>query len=1052
MGLGAEAFTVLAILEARDKASEIFAKIDETLDKFSETAKSAGETASTSGEQIDAGLGKSAEGADKLAAAEQRAAAAIRELAAAKAELGDAAAAAAGDDADTAAADRLVTAQERVTAASAQEAAAQKVLGDAFLDATGKAGIYADAQGKLRDAQGKYVAGTTASKAATDASGLSLAKVGKVAGVTAIGLGVVAAVAVKAAGNFESLTAHLVTDAGESAKNLQMVRAGILSISTATGTSATDITNAMYHIESAGIHGAAGLSVAKVAAEGAKVGGADLDTVSKTLVGTLNSYGLTSKNSAVQTKYATSMMNELIATVGSGDMRMQDLASSLGSVTPLAAAAGLSFAQVGGAVATMTAQNMTAQRSTQDLNNLLRNIVKPSKVASTEMRYLGLSANQVSTSLKGQGLTGVMNEFTQAILKNTQGGMVSLGFYKQMTPATQAYAQGILAGKVTTQDLTTAIKGMTPQQAQIITQFKAAAVSATGLKQTYTGALASLTGGATGLNTSLMLTGKNAAVFAGNVKKIADEGKKAGSSVDNWSTIQGTFNQKVDVAKTAVENTGIAIGSALLPAVATLFTMVGKIVVPIAEWTAKHKTLTAYLFVGVTALAATVAVVALATKAFKAVSSTVSDVKKAVNGTVTAFQKLAGQSKKTADTQKTQASETAAVQEEKSAEAAAAQEADAGEVAAANEEAAATSQGSWVRSAAGMIGSAVKWVAQSVAKVAVIVASNVAGAAVTAGAWIAANALMLGGILLVVAAVGLAVYEIVTHWKTITAAVSKVWGDVFDFTKKIIGDVVSFIKAHWALIVGIFLGPIALVVALVIQHWKLIEHWFQVGVQSVEKALSWFTGLQARFRGWLDGAADAVISRGARIIGWFTALPGKVKAEVDRIATDLFTSGEHIIEQLAHGITSAASGALHSAMSFVGNTIKSFLPFSPAKQGPLSGAGDPSNSGKSIVSKLATGLTQGTSQAAAAAAKVAASVQSSLTGRGTAGIGSSLAGSAIAPAIGSGGANGGVQIILHVTGNTVIGDSDINKLVEKIGKKLASTTLPAAGRKLNIRG
>lgn len=1050
MGLGAEAFTVLAILEARDKASEIFAKVDEALDKFSETAKSAGETASTSGEQIDAGLGKSAEGADKLAAAEQRAAAAIRELAAAKAELGDAAAEAAGDDADTAAADRLVTAQERVTAASAQEAAAQKVLGDAFLDATGKAGVYADAQGKLRDAQGKYVAGTTAADGATAASGLSLAKVGKVAGITALGLGVAGGLMVKAAGNFQDSTAHLQTDAGVTAGNLQMIRANILNVSTATGQSAESITNAMYHIASSGFTGANSLGILKAAAEGARVGGASLDTTSKALVGTLTAYYGTSLSAGQATKDSTSLMNQLIETVGTGDMRMQDLASSLASVTPVAAAAHVSFAQVGGAIATMTAQGMTAQRATQNLAHFIRSMQAPTSVQSTEMKALGLNANNLSKNLGTTGLAGTITQMRNAILSNTSGGSVFLGYLKEMTPAAQGLANQILSGSITTGDLTQAIKGLNPEQASLVTKFKAAAVSATGLKQTYTAAMSKMVGGATGLNVALMLSGKHMTDLTKNTAKIAAEGKKASGAVDNWSTIQGTFNFKVAQAKTAIENTGIAIGSALLPAVSTLFSGISKILIPIAEFTAKHKTLTEVVFLSVTGIAALVSVIALATKTFKAVKGAVDSVKSAVNGAVTAYQKLAGKSKAAADTQKTEASETAAVQEEKSAEAAAALEADAAEVAAANEEAAATSQGSWVRSAAGMIGSAVKWVAQSVAKVAVIVASNVAGAAVTAGAWIAANALMLGGILLVVAAVALAVYEIVTHWKTITTAVSKVWDDVFAYSKKIIGDVVSFIKAHWALIVGIFLGPIALVVALVIQHWALIEHYFQDGVNAVEKALSWFTGLQARFRTWLGGAASAVTSEGSKILHWFTSLPGLILSEVAKIPGMLFSSGERIIESLANGITSAAGKALHGAMGFVANTIKSFLPFSPAKQGPLSGAGDPSNSGKSIVGKLASGLTQGTSQAAAAAAKVAATVQAGLSGRGTAGIGSSLAGSAIAPAVGSGGNGGGTTVVIDVHGNWVMSDSDITKLTQKIGTALAKTHLPAAGRKFNI--
>ena len=1207
MGLLAEGFTILAVLEARDKASEIFEKCGGVLEKFGEDAQSTADAVKAAADEIDESLASTASGVDplelaaaKVAAAEDQMAASTEALAAAQQRLMAVSGSVATQEEMGAAAENVAVAEQRAAAAATEQAAALAAQREALAaaiaesdDLAAATGLQVDAQGLLRDAQGRFVTAaeaqesaqaavtegaaegsaaltalaeanervasaeklnadataeasaaqarqdalassddvaaaasslTAAEKGAASASkDLSAAQsqqaavqkavamssdkakaaalaqsaadkeaaenskalsgavggIGKVAGITAIGMGLLGAVAVKAAGNFQSLTAHLVTDAGESASNLGMIRAGILSISSATGTSATDITNAMYHIESAGIHGAAGLAVAKVAAEGAKVGGADLDTVSKTLVGTLNSYGMTSKNSAVQTQYATQMMNMLVATVGSGDMRMQDLASSLGSVTPLASAAGLSFAQVGGAVATMTSQNMTAQRATQDLDNLLRNIVKPSKDASTEMRYLGISANQVSTSLKGQGLTGVMNEFTTAILKNTQGGMVSLGFYKQMTPATQALAQGILAGKVSTLDLTNAMKSMTPQQAQIITQFKAAAVSATGLKQTYTGALATLTGGATGLNTSLMLTGKNAGVFAGNVAKIAAEGKKAGTSVDNWSTIQGTFNQKVDVAKTAVENTGIAIGSALLPAAATLFSVISKIVVPVAEWTAKHKTLTAVLFVGVTALAATVAVLVLVGKTFKAVSSGINEVKKAYNGAVSVLQKLAGKSKSTADQQASDAKKTAGAneraseqsaaaaqtaageEEAASGEAAAAAETDAGETAAANETAAAESSGSWwtaagqqiaaaaswvaqsavkvatavgsyvagaattlgawVATGAGMVGQAAIWVAQTVAKVAVVVGSNVAGAAVAMGAWIAANAVMLLGIGLIVAAVVIAVVLIIKYWKQISAAAVAVWHDLVSGAETAFHTVLSAVET---------------VIGWVRSHWPLL---LAILTGPIGLAVLFITKHWDQIR---NGASEMI----GDLVRFFTGLPGRILSAVSGLAGMLYHAGVNAIKGLISGAASMVSGAVSTVEGW-GHDIANALgsPFGIHFSEP-SEASQMVKAGRNIPAGLAKGMTAGTGDVASAAGKIASAVTFGRGGSLTAGIGSSLALSAASAA---GGGAGTMNVTIDLRGGVIASDASMNQLATKVGNQVVRQ-LGQAGVKVRM--
>ena len=74
-----------------------------------------------------------------------------------------------------------------------------------------------------------------------------------------------------------------------------------------------------------------------------------------------------------------------------------------------------------------------------------------------------------------------------------------------------------------------------------------------------------------------------------------------------------------------------------------------KIVVPIAEWTARNQKLTEILFAGVTAIAATIAILAGVSKAYKAVSGAVNDVKGAVKGAQAAMQKLGLISKKTGD-------------------------------------------------------------------------------------------------------------------------------------------------------------------------------------------------------------------------------------------------------------------------------------------------------------------------------------------------------------------------------------------------------------------
>jgi hypothetical protein len=91
------------------------------------------------------------------------------------------------------------------------------------------------------------------------------------------------------------------------------------------------------------------------------------------------------------------------------------------------------------------------------------------------------------------------------------------------------------------------------------------------------------------------------------------------------------------------------------------------------------------------------------------------------------------------------------------------------------------------------------------------------------------------------------------------------------------------------------------------------------------------------------------------VIHFVSGLPGKIKGFFAGAAGWLVQAGKNIIEGLIHGIESMV-GAVGSAISHIASTIRSFLPFSPAKQGPLSGQGSPDISGRRIVEMLAHGM------------------------------------------------------------------------------------------------
>lgn len=167
------------------------------------------------------------------------------------------------------------------------------------------------------------------------------------------------------------------------------------------------------------------------------------------------------------------------------------------------------------------------------------------------------------------------------------------------------------------------------------------------------------------------------------------------------------------------------------------------------------------------------------------------------------------------------------------------------------------------------------------------------------------------------------------------------------------------------------------------------------GFEFVKAAAAlWWTGVQAYFQmlaaagtalwNWLSGVWDNIVrgfgiiidaasNLASRVIGFFASLasaaaqkistlvsfvagiPGRILGAIGNLGSLLYNAGANIIQGLINGVTSMI-GRLTSTVSGAVQKIRDFLPFSPAKVGPLSGSGAPEASGAKIVSGIATGI------------------------------------------------------------------------------------------------
>lgn len=304
---------------------------------------------------------------------------------------------------------------------------------------------------------------------------------------------------VKAAANYQTALTQLVTGAGETSKGLKTVHDQLLKMSGPMAETATDMAKAMYPIESAGFHAANGVRILRASIQGAKADGAQITTVADAVTTALKSYSLSSRN-------ATKVTDAMVAAVGEGKTRMEDLAASLGNVLPSAAALNIPLQQVLGAMATMTSQGTDAAKASQYLRFAMASLANPTSKAQKELAALGLTSQQLADATAQKGLTGAFN-----LLEDAVGNKFPRG------------------------------------SAQ------------------YLAALSNIVGGTRGMQAALELTGKHLQTFQDNTNRVSDAMGHAGKNVEGWGTYTKTFQYNLDSAKGALHSLEIQLGEKLLP-------------------------------------------------------------------------------------------------------------------------------------------------------------------------------------------------------------------------------------------------------------------------------------------------------------------------------------------------------------------------------------------------------------------------------------------------------------------------------------------------------
>lgn len=439
------------------------------------------------------------------------------------------------------------------------------------------------------------------------------------AAVAAVGV-----ISIDMAGKYEQSTNKLVTSAGESKDALESVRQGMLTLAGQVGVGAEQLSDAMYKVESAGYHGAAGLGLLKAAEQGAKAEGADGAKVADALSSAMRDYYPHAQSAADVTKYSTEVMSKLIGATSAGKMTFDELSGSLNSILPVASAANISLDDTLGVLSSMTVHGISAEQATQNMADAIRHLQAPTQAMSKAMATFGIDSQDVAAKLGQRGLSGTMQYLSDAVKKAMPPGseqvLIQLGnAASKSSPQVQDLANKVLNGSITMAAFSKEAKGLDPISAKQAQSFATLAagyhqlgnqqLSGAEVMATYGGQMQKMMGDATGLKVALMTTGENAEYTAGAIKTIAGSTADAKGNVKGWQEVQESFNQKLSETKASLGALAINLGNALLPVIKPVVDVFAQFTGWLAQNPGIAKALA--IAVGILAVSFTVAAVAV---------------------------------------------------------------------------------------------------------------------------------------------------------------------------------------------------------------------------------------------------------------------------------------------------------------------------------------------------------------------------------------------------------------------------------------------------------
>lgn len=238
----------------------------------------------------------------------------------------------------------------------------------------------------------------------------------------------VGGVAVKMSSDFESAFGRMVGLAGVTADEVDGLKKSVLDLAGKTGQAPQDLADGLYFLRSSGLSASDAMDALKVSAMASTAGLGSTAVIADAVSSAMNAYAKSGLSAAEATDILT-------GTARAGKAEPAELAGALGRVLPIASELGITFKDVGGAIAALSLSGNDASTSATLLSNIMSKMLKPSQQGAEALAGVGMSAESIRSSIADKGLL--------ATLEDLKARLGDAGFVKFLEDA-QA-VQGALA-------------------------------------------------------------------------------------------------------------------------------------------------------------------------------------------------------------------------------------------------------------------------------------------------------------------------------------------------------------------------------------------------------------------------------------------------------------------------------------------------------------------------------------------------------------------------------------------------------------------------------